>query len=362
MQTKTKEEKIPNLFRNPIQTVYIFIKVIISDVIFITKEYYRWVFLIKFILLVNFLLRYLQNEELENFVYEMDKRLLFIGYWVGLGILSSVGLGTGLHTFVLYLGPKVAQFVMASYECGKLTEMKPDRWSLNPSFHCPENDSKDLTILNLFTAIALEGILWGFGTAIGELPPYLVSRSASLAGRTSEELEEELKQHEKVTFVDKLKKIIFNHVQKHSFITVLIMASIPNPLFDLAGLTCGHLLINFWTFFIATAIGKSLFKVNIQLFAIIFCFRKNLLDKVVNFLDSFFASTVGGNLRMIIDKQRRKLLDSNLKTDEEENWISTIWNILLFSIIMYFIISIINSKVKGFYINLKKKNLIKKII
>lgn len=24
-------------------------------------------------------------------------------YWVGLGFLSSVGLGTGLHTFVLYL-------------------------------------------------------------------------------------------------------------------------------------------------------------------------------------------------------------------------------------------------------------------
>lgn len=25
------------------------------------------------------------------------------GYWIGLGILSSVGLGTGLHTFLLYL-------------------------------------------------------------------------------------------------------------------------------------------------------------------------------------------------------------------------------------------------------------------
>lgn len=41
------------------------------------------------------------------------------------------------------------------------------------------------------------------------------------------------------------------------------MASIPNPLFDLAGLTCGHLLIDFKTFFFATVIGKSLIKVNI---------------------------------------------------------------------------------------------------
>lgn len=29
----------------------------------------------------------------------------FIAYWVILGILSSVGLGSGLHTFVLFLGP-----------------------------------------------------------------------------------------------------------------------------------------------------------------------------------------------------------------------------------------------------------------
>lgn len=27
-------------------------------------------------------------------------------WWVGLGVLSSIGLGTGLHTFVLYLGPR----------------------------------------------------------------------------------------------------------------------------------------------------------------------------------------------------------------------------------------------------------------
>jgi len=30
-------------------------------------------------------------------------------YWIILGILSSIGLGTGLHTFVLYLGPWIAK-------------------------------------------------------------------------------------------------------------------------------------------------------------------------------------------------------------------------------------------------------------
>jgi len=29
--------------------------------------------------------------------------ILWCAYWIGLGVLSSVGLGTGLHTFILYL-------------------------------------------------------------------------------------------------------------------------------------------------------------------------------------------------------------------------------------------------------------------
>ncbi len=39
---------------------------------------------------------------------------------------------------------------------------------------------------------------------------------------------------------------------------------VPNPLFDLAGITCGHFLVPFWTFFGATLIGKAIIKVHIQ--------------------------------------------------------------------------------------------------
>lgn len=38
-----------------------------------------------------------------QYVQYLEKKFLWCGYWVGLGILSSVGLGTGLHTFLLYL-------------------------------------------------------------------------------------------------------------------------------------------------------------------------------------------------------------------------------------------------------------------
>lgn len=35
-----------------------------------------------------------------NYLY---KKILWYSWWVLLGVLSSVGLGTGLHTFILYL-------------------------------------------------------------------------------------------------------------------------------------------------------------------------------------------------------------------------------------------------------------------
>lgn len=38
-----------------------------------------------------------------QYVRYMEKKFFWCAYWVGLGILSSVGLGTGLHTFLLYL-------------------------------------------------------------------------------------------------------------------------------------------------------------------------------------------------------------------------------------------------------------------
>jgi len=48
------------------------------------------------------------------------------------------------------------------------------------------------------------------------------------------------------------------------FFGIMLFASIPNPLFDLAGLTCGHMLIPFATFFLATLLGKAAIKANLQ--------------------------------------------------------------------------------------------------
>lgn len=53
-------------------------------------------------------------------------------------------------------------------------------------------------------------------------------------------------------------------MKRLGFFGILLFASIPNPLFDLAGITCGHFLVPFATFFGATFIGKACVKASIQ--------------------------------------------------------------------------------------------------
>ena len=61
----------------------------------------------------------------QSFLFSTEKQVLWCLYWLGLGVLSSVGLGTGLHTFLLYLGPHIAAVTLAAYECGTMDFPSP---------------------------------------------------------------------------------------------------------------------------------------------------------------------------------------------------------------------------------------------
>lgn len=117
---------------------------------------------------------------------------MFAAYWVGLGIASSIGLGTGLHTFVLYLGPHIANVTLAANECNAVPVLLPSRWRFDHFQDCatPDPEAAYIGFWAVYKAVALEAFLWGAGTCIGELPPYFVARAASVAGKTPEELEE----------------------------------------------------------------------------------------------------------------------------------------------------------------------------
>merc|ERR1719201_1757150 len=83
---------------------------------------------------------------------------------------------------------------------------------------------------------------------------------------------------------DRAKVGVERLVEKVGFFGILACASIPNPLFDLAGITCGHFLVPFWTFFGATLIGKAIIKMHIQKIFVILAFNNQLLETAISLL------------------------------------------------------------------------------
>jgi len=57
--------------------------------------------------------------------FQLKEEISWFSYWIFLGILSSVGLGTGLHTFILYLGPFIAKVTVAAQECATVQFPRP---------------------------------------------------------------------------------------------------------------------------------------------------------------------------------------------------------------------------------------------
>lgn len=270
-------------------------------------------------------------------------------YWLILGVASSIGLGTGLHTFVLYLGPHIAKITLASNECSYFPEMNPNRWEFKDFLPCtvPATEANFVSFWTILFNVQLEAFMWGLGTAIGELPPYFMARGAAQAGKSNEELEEiEAAEKEKTkSFMDNVKIFIYEHLKRHGFVTVLLCASIPNPLFDLAGITCGHFGIAFWTFFGATMIGKAIFKVHIQTIFVILAFSKHHVESILSILESYIPA-FHSILSTALEKQKKSLFHGNSQNlDENKPLIAILWEGFIILMVVYFLYSIVNSLV-----------------
>jgi len=137
------------------------------------------------VLVMLVLAHFVPGSHQESLV-SVEKYLIWCAWWVGLGILSSVGLGTGLHTFLLYLGPHIAAVTMAAYECGTTDFPSPPYPS---QIICPPSPDEEraanaikMTVWAILSKVRVEAFCWGAGTAIGELPPYFMARAARLSG------------------------------------------------------------------------------------------------------------------------------------------------------------------------------------
>lgn len=194
----------------------------------------------------------------------------FVVWWVGLGILSSVGLGSGLQSGVLFLYPHIIKVFLAAQTCKSLDfESETDIWFRKGPhlFKCPPQtyESTPVTFWGMWAKIIPMCFLQAAGTALGEIPPYWMTRAARLAaieaGRSSAlDIPEELEATSSFTFINRGKAWLLRFLKDHGFYGVLLMASYPNIAFDLCGICCGHFLMPFWSFLGATFIGKAIIR------------------------------------------------------------------------------------------------------
>ncbi|KAG5190834.1 hypothetical protein JKP88DRAFT_352527 [Tribonema minus] len=243
------------------------------------------------------------EKAIKFFVWWIDKcekAINFFVWWVGLGVLSSVGLGTGMHSGVLFLFPHIMKVCLAADECESLDfDSAGNMWlSQDPAlFACPDDDGAGgfgggrpgyvSVLLKVYPAC----VLWGIGTAIGEIPPYAVSRAAALAGVHNEELDmvERLERQQsqelgKWDLMTKMKVWMVHFLQHHGFVGVFLMSAWPNMAFDLCGICCGHFLMPFWTFFGATLLGKAGVKVLLQAMFFTMLFTESALEHFMGVL------------------------------------------------------------------------------
>jgi membrane protein YqaA with SNARE-associated domain len=274
---KLKRESL-FLFQKPIKTIVTFL----HGVAYFTTHCIRYIFshqlFLFFVIPLCVLWPLARNlpEPYALWVKSIEFYFEYIVWWVGLGVLSSVGLGSGLQSGVLFLFPHIIKVSLAAQTCNTLDfESSSDMWFRNPPnlFRCPDvaANSTPVTFIGIWQKIILVCFLQSTGTAIGEIPPYWMTKSARIASLQTqhslkEEFPEELEANSSYSIVNRGKVFLIWFLNKYGFYGVLIMASYPNIAFDLCGICCGHFLMPFWSFFIATFLGKAVIRNSYQSF------------------------------------------------------------------------------------------------
>jgi len=245
-----------------------------------------------------------------------------VTWWVVLGILSSVGFGKGVHTGRMFLFPYLMQVVHAAEGChttNGLIAWYQHPCKLDCSTTSGPKDGSTITFYKLYSLIIVQCVLWGIGTALGELPPYAIARAVQLSSKkasarrvasltrcrpasgTTGLLSELEAADEGWSLMTYLKVWTIGFIDKRGFTGVLLLASWPNAMFDICGMCCGFLVMPFWTFFLATLLGKGLIKVHLQVAFLLNVFGLDffqVLLSVIHYANGLIQSAGGVDLAL----------------------------------------------------------------
>ena len=229
----------------------------------------------------------------------------FVLKWIILGVLSSIGLGSGVPTGLFYVFPYIYNYVQSS----------------------------DENFLNIYLNLVIPISLWGLGSALGEIPPYIVSKKILNKNSKIQELT-----NSDYKIVKYTKQYMVDFIKKYDSQAVILFAAYPNATFDMCGITCGIIDMPFKKFITSTIIGKVFIKSQIQLLFFIIIFSEYYYNIVSQYL---------------------YLPEFDFNNNSSSSYFVYIWNIIVSILFIYFIISVINETAnKQLNINnLKTQNL-----
>jgi len=251
--------------------------------------------------------------------------IINIIYWTFLGILSSIGLGFGIHTGILFLFPLIIKVTMLTKKCHNTNFTIYG----NSSFICEDHVS-EVGVFNIYSKVFIESFFWSVGTALGEIPPFWISRLDRLNRTRSIDISNYTDNY----FLNLINKYTIKLLINYRFWAILALSSWPNMAFDLCGIASGHYMIPFSHFISATILGKAFIKTPIQTLLIINLFFNDSLEKLI----MSFPSNISNLLISLIQGYK-----NNLQSDNNEmSYFSYIWNTLIVTIFIYFILSIVN--------------------
>eukprot|EP00873_Tetraselmis_striata_P025830 jgi/Tetstr1/446094/TSEL_033694.t1 len=291
------------LHKQPLATMYHFSAAVVKGVGAACREFLKHPTFIVFIAPMAMCYAALKyNNSYPAELAELEEWASYLVWWLGLGILSSIGLGTGMHSGILFMFPHILKVCLAAEKCGHMNfDSRSDKWYSSRGFTCLEADGAELPeYWNIVKKVILTCIVWGSGTAIGEIPPYAISFSAAKAGRDNEDMEELLEEthHTRkevglVAYtVSRTKAWMFSLIQGYGFWAVLLLSSWPNAMFDLCGICCGHFMMPFWEFFGAVYIGKALFKSTAQAAALVTIFSRDHREDVLRVVERLIPGRI----------------------------------------------------------------------
>ncbi len=290
----------------------------------------------------------------------------FVVWWFGLGVLSSVGLGTGMHSGLLFLFPHIMRVAQAGVACGNVSfNSFDDMWFRDTSslFACSLTDTSTLSDGALYISMVLKvipaAIVWGAGTAAGEIPPYAMSYASAAAGERNAQLLEEMEgvEADSNNPIERMKQWMIDFLQRNGFWGIVLMSAWPNAFFDLCGMCCGHFLMPFWSFFGATFIGKALIKANLQAALLVFVFSSSQrLEDIVSWIANLFPSSWGlqdklvNAVRDFTSKTSTTITNAGVGIEAEQptqGLLGQLWGYFMIFAIMMFVVSCINQQAQS---------------